>query len=147
MNAPLYTREILRLAASLGEPAVLARVDGVAERRSRSCGSRVRVEAMIVDGRIEQVSQRVEACAFGQAAAALMLAGAGGRSAEDVSAALDAIRAWLEGDDGAAHAWPGLTVLEPARSRAGRHGAILLPFEALLGALSDGGPGRAGEAE
>ena len=32
-------------------------------------------------------------------------------------------------------AWPGLAVLDPARSRTGRHGAILLPFRALLAAI------------
>ncbi len=144
MTAPLYTREILRLAASLDEPAVLARVDGAAERRSRTCGSRVRVEVMIVEGRVAKVSQRVEACAFGQASAALMLAGASGRSAEDLSAALDAIAAWLEGDDDAVDAWPGLAVLEPARSRVGRHGAITLPFEALLAVLTNGKPSAVG---
>ena len=37
MNAPLYTTEILRLAASLAEPRALAREDGRAELRSPTC--------------------------------------------------------------------------------------------------------------
>ena len=41
MNAPLYTTEILRLAASLGEPRALEREDGRAELRSPTCGSRI----------------------------------------------------------------------------------------------------------
>jgi hypothetical protein len=32
-------------------------------------------------------------------------------------------------------AWPGLEALAPARSRKSRHGAILLPFRALLAAM------------
>ncbi len=66
-----------------------------------------------------------------------MAAGAAGRSAGEVRAAVGGIAAWLEGNDGAVEAWPGLAVLEPARARAraGRHGAIVLPFEALLSAL------------
>ena len=31
--------------------------------------------------------------------------------------------------------WPGLDALAPARSRKSRHGAILLPFRALLAAI------------
>jgi hypothetical protein len=31
--------------------------------------------------------------------------------------------------------WPGLEALTPARPRKGRHGAILLPFRALLAAI------------
>jgi len=41
MSAPLYTTEILRLAASLGEPRELEREDGRAELRSPTCGSRI----------------------------------------------------------------------------------------------------------
>ena len=135
MAAPLYTRGILRLAASLSEPVDLARVDGEAERRSVTCGSRIWVGVAVEGGRVGAVSQRVEACAFGQAAAALMIAEAPGMSAEDVRSALSGVERWLHGDDAAVSAWPGLGVLDPARSRVGRHQAILLPFAALLGAI------------
>ncbi|MGI8932115.1 MAG: iron-sulfur cluster assembly scaffold protein [Sphingomicrobium sp.] len=135
MGAPLYTRDILRLAASLGEPHVLARVDGEAERRSVTCGSRIWVGVAVDDGVVGAVSQRVEACAFGQAAAALMIAEAPGMSAADVRSALAGVERWLQGEDAAVAAWPGLSVLDPARSRVGRHQAILLPFSALLGAI------------
>ena len=135
MSKPLYTRDILRLAASLGEPAVLERVDGEVERRSVTCGSRIAVQVEMGDGCVSAVSQRVEACAFGQAAAALMLAGTVGRDEAEVRAGLAGVECWLKGDDAAVTAWPGLAVLDPARSRVGRHGAILLPFQALLGAI------------
>jgi NifU-like protein involved in Fe-S cluster formation len=132
---PLYTRDILRLAASLGEPGGLDRIDGETERRSATCGSQISVAVTLEDGKVSAVSQRVEACAFGQAAAALMAAAAAGMSADEVRVALGGIERWLKGEDAAVTAWPGLAVLEPARSRAGRHQAILLPFQALLGAI------------
>jgi NifU-like protein involved in Fe-S cluster formation len=135
VSAPLYTRDILRLAASLGEPALLARIDGEAERRSATCGSRVSVAVMLDGGKVSAMSQRVEACAFGQASAALMAAGAVGCDAAEIHAALAGVERWLKGDDAAVASWPGLIVLDPARSRIGRHGAILLPFQALLGAI------------
>ena len=135
VSTPLYTRDILRLAASLAEPTVLDRVDGMAELRSKTCGSRVSVAVTLEDGRVCAMSQRVEACAFGQAAAALVNLEAPGKSEADVRAALTGVEQWLKGDDAALTAWPGLAVLEPARSRVGRHGAILLPFQVLLGAL------------
>ena len=134
VSAPIYTRDILRLAASLGEPAVLDRIDGEVELRSKTCGSRVSVAVTLDGGRVTAVSQRVAACAFGQAATALMLAGAVGRDEAGARTALAGVERWLKGDDAAA-AWPDLAVLAPARSRSGRHGAILLPFQALLGAI------------
>jgi NifU-like protein involved in Fe-S cluster formation len=139
VSAPLYTRDILRLAASLGEPVVLDRVDGEAERRSPTCGSRISVAVTVDEGCVTALSQRVEACAFGQAATALMVAAAPGMTIDEVRTALARVERWIKGDDVAVTAWPGLAVLDPARSRMGRHGAILLPFAALLGALEAAG--------
>ena len=46
------------------------------------------------------------------------------------------VEAWLAGGD-LPTAWPGLEALAPARSRKGRHGAILLPFRTLLAAIEE----------
>lgn len=135
MSAPLYTRDILRLAASIPHLAPLAAPHGTAELRSPTCGSRMTVAVRIAGGRVAALSQSVEACAFGQAAAALMGGHAIGRSEEEARIALASVEAWLAGDDGQAACWPGLAALDPARARAGRHGAMLLPFRALLAAI------------
>lgn len=136
MNAPLYTTEILRLAASLPEPRRLERVDCCAWERSPTCGSTVAVEVQLgADGRIEALSQRVHACAFGQASAALVEASATGRSLDQVEAALAELAAWLSGERADPPAWPGFEALAPAQSRKSRHGAILLPFRALAAAI------------
>ena len=137
MSAPLYTRDILRLAAAIPHLDPLDRADGRAELRSPTCGSRMAVAVRMADGRVAALGQQVEACAFGQAAAALMGAAAIGRSGAEVAAALAGVAAWLGGDDAAVAAWPGLAVLDPARARRGRHGAILLPFRTLLAAIED----------
>ena len=140
MNAPLYTTEILRLAASLPAPIELERVDGSAEQRSPTCGSVVRLDVQVgEDGRVEAISQKVEACAFGQASAALLGAAAAGRTKADVTDAVAALEAWLAGGEEPIN-WPGLAALAPARSRKSRHGAILLPFKALLAAMKAAHP-------
>jgi NifU-like protein involved in Fe-S cluster formation len=135
MNVPLYTTEILRLAASLSEPMALEREDGRAEMRSPTCGSTIAASVMVEDGRIVAISQRVHACAFGQASAALAERSAIGQDKESVSKALDELADWLDGTADSPGTWPGLDALAPARSRKGRHGAILLPVRALLAAL------------
>ena len=137
MTTPLYTRDILRLAASIPFLEPIDAPDGEAERRSPTCGSRMAVAVRIEDGRVAALSQRVEACAFGQASAALMGAGAVGRSETEVREAMRGIERWLAGDDEAAQSWPGIAVLGPARSRIGRHAAILLPFVTLLAAIDE----------
>ena len=140
MNAPVYTTEILRLAASLSDPRALQREDGKAELHSPTCGSRVTV-AVQLDGerRVELVSQQVHACAFGQASAALVERHAIGRTHAEVSDALIALSRWLVSEQDEMIDWPGFDALEPARRRKGRHGAILLPFRALLAAIETAG--------
>ena len=136
MNAPLYTKEILRLAADLPDPRQLDREDGSAELRSPTCGSRIRVAVRLDPaGKVEEVALSVQACAFGQASSTLMAKSAAGRRPDDVAEALAAFTAWLDGTRDDPGAWPGLEALAPARSRKGRHGAILLPFRALLAAM------------
>ena len=136
MNRPLYTTEILRLAASLQGPRELERVDGDAELRSPTCGSRVSISVQLDDDRrVRMISQQVHACAFGQASAALLERNAIGRAHDEVSETLLLLSRWLASEQEEAGDWPGIIALEPARARKARHGAILLPFRALLAAI------------
>lgn len=136
MNAPLYTTEILCLASSLAGPRALGDPDGRAELRSPTCGSTIVTEVLLgEDGRVAAVSQDVRACAFGQASGALVERAAAGHSAAEVEMALSELTDWLGGRRDDPGAWPGLDALSPARSKAGRHGAILLPFRALIEAM------------
>src|SRR5437868_11880754 len=117
MNAPLYTTEILRLAASLPEPHELEREDGRAELRSPTCGSRIALAVQLdAKGRVEAVSQQVHACAFGQASAALLERGAIARSRDEVSRALRQVSDSRRGAE-QAPGRPGLASLAPAPCR------------------------------
>ena len=136
MNAALYTTEILRLAASLREPHPLDREDGRAELRSPTCGSRIILGVQLDDDRrVQRLSIEVHACAFGQASAALLERHGAGRTHDDVACALVELSRWLADEQLESVDWPEITALAPARSRQGRHGAILLPFRALLAAI------------
>ena len=138
MNEPLYTVEILRLAASIPHLNYLDDPHGKAEVRSPTCGSVVTVEVRLDErGRVKALGQHVEACAFGQASAALMGAHAIGCEAPEVRQALSDFASWLDGTRVNPGDWPGLDALEPARPRRARHGAMLLPFRGLLAAIED----------
>ena len=136
VTQPLYTREILRLAASIPGQRTFAEMGNAAVLRSPACGSRVAMRVTLDEaGRVASLLQAVEACAFGQAAAALVGAGAVGITGDEAAAALAGVERWLEEDID--EPWPGLGVLDPARARRGRHGAILLPFRSLGAAIRD----------
>ena len=136
MKGPLYTTEILRLAASLSDPRELEREDGRAELRSPTCGSHVTLAVQLdEDRKVIGISQNVHACAFGQASAALVERHARGRTHNEVADVLIALSRWLCDEQATEADWPGISALDPARASKGRHGAILLPFRALLAAI------------
>ena len=137
MSEPLYTTEILRLAASLDEPQELDREDGRAELVSRTCGSRITLSVQLDDRRcVQRLSMQVQACAFGQASAALLARHSRGKNHDEVSETMLALSHWLA-EEHPQPGWPGIAALAPARTKRARHGAILLPFRALLAAMED----------
>ena len=137
LREPPYTRDILRLAAAIPHQQDFGSISDGVERRSRTCGSRVRVAVHLdAAGRVCEIRQAVEACAYGQAAASLMGARAVGRDRAGAEGDVEMVDRWLRG--GAAPAdWPELATLKPALLRTSRHEAILLPFRALAAAIAE----------
>jgi NifU-like protein involved in Fe-S cluster formation len=140
LREPPYTRDILRLAADIPHQHDFhSLLDGV-ERRSRTCGSRVRVRVTLdAEGRVAALRQAVEACAYGQAAAALMGGRAIGQDRPAVEADVEGLQRWLKGGEVPGD-WPEIAALEPALQRTSRHEAILLPFRTLLAAIEEARP-------
>jgi NifU-like protein involved in Fe-S cluster formation len=137
MPAALYTRGILRLAASIPHQQRLDRPQATVEKSSPICGSRVVVDLVTdAQGRVAELGQEVRACALGQASAALMGAHAIGRTADELAQARDALAAFLAGTREDPGDWPGLTVFAEARAYSARHAAILLPFAAAAEAAA-----------
>lgn len=139
MSAPLYNRDILSLAVATADYPPRPGAARHASLRAPLCGSRILLDLDIdADGRVTAVGLHAEACALGQAAAALLARHAPGRSIGDFRAARDAIAAWFAGE-GDVPGWPGFDLLAAARDYPARHGAILLPFDAAVAALDSVG--------
>jgi NifU-like protein involved in Fe-S cluster formation len=135
MSAPLYNRDILALAVATADYPPRPEASRRASRRAPLCGSAILLDLDADDaGRVTGVGLHVEACALGQASAALLARHAPGRGLADIRAARDAIADWFAGGGGAPD-WPGFDLLAPARDYPARHGAILLPFDAAIAAL------------
>lgn len=151
VTSSLYSRDILRLAASLPQSQRLGEPDASAQLSSPVCGSQVTIDVMAdPNGLVAEIGQEVRACALGQASAALMMANAVGRSAEELAYARNLLRDYLAGRRSDPGDWPGLEVFADARRYPARHGSILLAFEAASEAASSaasairlGGAGKA----
>ena len=133
----LYSKRILALAADIPHNERLSDPQASVTKRSPLCGSTVTVDLTMADGRVAAIGMDVKACALGQAAAAVLGAGALGQSAAEITAARDQLRAMLkEGGAAPDGAFRDLEVLTPARDYKNRHASILLAFEAAAEAAS-----------
>ena len=130
MSDSLYNTRILRLAASIPYAERLDAPHASVRKVSPICGSKVTVDLDVTDGKVSRFGQEVRACALGQASAAIMGAAVIGRTPLELADARDALAAFLKGEAETPGDWPGLDVLAPAQPHKGRHGSILLAFQA-----------------
>ncbi|SEH13381.1 NifU homolog involved in Fe-S cluster formation [Sphingopyxis sp. YR583] len=137
MSAPLYNRDILALAVATSEYLPIANARHRVSKRAPLCGSAIILDLDTDDaGRITRVGMHVEACALGQASAALLARHASGLALAEIRAARDAIAGWFAGESDRPD-WPGFDLLAAAQGYPARHGAILLPFDAAIAALEE----------
>ncbi len=134
----LYTKDILRLAASLPHADRLPDAQASATRRSPVCGSEISADVQLDDGdQIVALAFRAHACAMGQASAALLRQIGPGASVGEIEGMRTALAKALSGDDSFENCRPELAVFEIARAYPARHAAILLPYDAVLAALAE----------
>src|SRR3546814_11197369 len=106
MNAPLYNRDILRLAASIPYHRRLTDAQASVEKRSATCGSSVTVDVCLDnEGRVANLGLEVRACALGQASASLLAAHAMGNTVAEVIVARAALSGLRDAEGGASGGW------------------------------------------
>lgn len=134
----LYTPEVLGLATSLAAYPWDDALPLKGQARSNACGSTIALALSLdAESKVERVALRSQACAIGQAAAAIFAAAAPGRSAAEIDRAAEAMAQWLAGE-GKLPDWPGIEAIAAARDYPARHGAIMLAWQAARDLLPSG---------
>lgn len=135
MSAALYTRDILRLATSNPIEDRLHDAQGSAECHSQTCGSRIIADVdMAADATVTRAGFEINACALGQASASIVGQNIMGKSRAEIAQARDQLAHYLSGAQINPGDWKNIEMLKSAKDHPGRHGAILLPFDAILAA-------------
>lgn len=144
----LYNKQILDLALLPPlpialRPATLADTtlrSAEAQAVSRLCGSKISVAlALDAQNRVRDYAQKIEACALGQAAAAIVGCEIDGCSADELHQVVADMRAMLAShnapDAPRGRIWEGkwhaLNLLESVRDYPNRHASTLLVFDAI----------------
>lgn len=133
----LYSARILALAANMPRAGRLDAPQASVERVAKLCGSRITVDVVLdAEGRVADFAQDVQACALGQAAAAVLGENIIGASRDEIETARDAFHAMLKsGGDPPEGRFKDLAVLQPVKDYPARHASSLLAFEAALAAV------------
>jgi NifU-like protein involved in Fe-S cluster formation len=134
----LYSAKVLTLAANMPHAGRLSAPQATSEKVSKLCGSRVRVDLSLTDGRVSDFAQDVKACALGQAAAAVLGANVLGAQVEEIEQARDQLKAMLKtGARPPQGRFADLAVLEVVKDYPARHASSLLAFEAAAQAARE----------
>jgi len=134
----LYSREILRRTTQLQHLGRLAHCQGSADRVAKLCGSTIHVDLDLDrdGGKVADFAMEIEACALGQAAAAILSQAVIGATTAEIRESRDALRRMLKGEDVEFPArFQDLSVLAGVRDYPARHASTLLSLEATCDAI------------
>lgn len=135
--AALYRDRVLEHGRSPRHTGPLADASHRASASNTLCGDRVSLALRLdADGRILDLRHQSEGCLLCLASASLMACDATGRDAADVAARLEALRTAIAKGDG--EDLGELGALAGVAAHPARHRCVLLPWDCLLQALSEG---------
>lgn len=131
----LYNDEILALASTLKNEK-LSNPDGTSRKVSKLCGSWLEIDVDVEAGVVAEYALRVQACALGQASAAILGESIVGAGLEDIEAARGALYAMLKEDgEPPTGRFAKLSVLAGVRDYRARHTSTMLAFDAAVEAV------------
>lgn len=137
MSDPLYRKELLRLAADAAGAGRLPHPDATATAHNPACGDQVTVDVQTAEGRITELAHHTQACVLTQASAAILGAQAKGHTPAELRALADHVAAMLQGGPTPLPPFSAFGVFDGVASHKGRHVCVMLPFKAVLEALSE----------
>ncbi len=133
----LYSREILRRTTQLLHVGRLTNPQASADKVAKLCGSTVHIELSLDGDRVSDFAQEIQACALGQAAAAILSQHVVGATADEVFAARDGLRALLKGGEPVfPERFKDLEILKSVKDFPARHASTLLALEATSEAIA-----------
>ncbi|WP_127143197.1 iron-sulfur cluster assembly scaffold protein [Pelagibacterium montanilacus] len=136
----LYSTRILEIVGAARQLPRLDAPDGTARKSSRVCGSVVEVDLALEDGRVSAYGADIQACALGQASAAIVAEHVLGSTPEQLRQLRRTMVDMLKSEGGPPDGkWDDLRYLQPVRAYPPRHASTLLVFEAIVEALDKAG--------
>ena len=135
MSDPLYTKDVLRLAAEATGAGRLSTPHGTYSVHNPACGDRSTVDLQITNGHIAAMAHDTRACVLAQASAAILGATLPGRTYGDLVKLKAEVADMFQSGRPPSGPFGAYGVMRDAASFAGRHKCVLLPIDAALKAF------------
>jgi len=136
MFTDLYNTDILTLSVTLKNER-LNNPDGTSRKVSKLCGSWLEIDVKVKDGIVAEGALRVQACALGQASAAILKEKIIGATLEEIKQARDALYVMLkEGGAVPKGRFEKLALLKGVADYPARHTSTMLAFDAAVEAVT-----------
>lgn len=132
----LYQDAIKQFAQAAHGHGQLAAATGEAKLDNPLCGDRVRMQVVVTSDHIAAIAHDTKGCLLCRAAASVIGLRAVGQDEAGIKAVSAGLESMLKNGAQVPAAWPELSMFEPARAYPSRHRCVLLPFRALLAALT-----------
>lgn len=132
----LYNTDVLLLAANISHIGKLENPDGTARKVSKLCGSWVEVDICVGGGALTDFAVRLQACALGQASAAILAEAVIGATISELREAQVGLRAMLkQGAEAPSGRFSKLSLLADVANYPARHTSTMLAFDAVVEAV------------
>ena len=132
----LYNTDILTLSAGLKNTA-LSNPDASVRKVSKLCGSWLEIDVMMDGDVVGDIALRLQACALGQASAAILQDAIIGATLGELKEAQSDLRAMLkEGADVPQGRFAQLALLQGVADYPARHTSTMLAFDAAVDAVA-----------
>ena len=135
MSDPLYSKDVLRLAAEARGAGRLPEPHGTYCEVNPACGDRSTVDLSIEDGRIVGVAHDTRACVLAQASASILGATLPGRTYDELVKLGADVARMLESREPPAEPFAAYAALSNVARYPNRRKCVLLPIEAALKAF------------
>ena len=136
MSDPLYTKDVLRLAAEANGAGRLPEPHGTHTEHNPACSDRSTVDLTVENGRVVAMAHDTKACVLAQASASI-LAALPGRTYDDLVKLKAEVAEMFESRKLPAEPFASYAALSNVAKYPSRQTCVLLPIEAALKAFQD----------
>ena len=132
----LYNTDVLTLAGNISHVGRLPAPDASVRKVSKLCGSWLEVDVKVDGETVTDFALRLQACALGQASAAILAQHVIGATLDELRTAQDGLRAMLkEGGEAPTGRFAALGLLAEVANYPARHTSTMLAFDAVVAAV------------